>query len=151
MARKDRQMIIRSISTTNTADLAGWCREYHFNNPWPADFSKRFSIGLYQIWGGICWLDSKLVVDKINPAESFCAGALHFLMVCEALELDWCLYLPNNLNEIDRGTARYGNERDYKELVIRISRAQQMITPARLRASEEPSKQGGPPATSRSY
>lgn len=109
--------MIRSTRTTVTAELAEWCRDYHFNNPWPADFSKRFAIGLYQIWGGLEWK------DNANKAESFCAGALHFLMVCEALELNWCKHLPSKVV----GFIPYAPGKDYKEFILRISRAQQHI------------------------
>lgn len=112
-------MIIRSTNLTAVSPLAEWCREYHFNNPWPADFSKRFAIGFYQLYSGIEWRNSNL-----NQAESFCGGALHFLMVCEALKLNWCVHLIEDLVNL---TYVCKADRDYKELLVRLSRAQRMI------------------------
>lgn len=110
--------MIRSTRTTVTAELAEWCRNYHFNNPWPADFSKRFAIGLYQIWGGLEWMDCS------NTSEALCGGALHFLMVQEALELNWCEHLPRDFhNLISIGSYH----RDYRGMIVRVSRAQQHI------------------------
>lgn len=111
------QRITRPLKSTETAVIADWCREYQKKNPWPADFSKRFAIGLYQIYQGLVW-------DKSQPpnvAESMMAGALHFIMVMEELELYWFALIPVDLLLIET------HDIECRDMLIRISRAQQHI------------------------
>lgn len=122
------QRITRPLSSTETAVVADWCREYQKKNPWPADFSKRFAIGLYQIYQGLVWDRSQ----PPNIAESMMAGAIHFLMVMEELDLFWFDLLPKDLKLIET------RDIECRDMLIRISRAQQHI----LYATQMKGKQG---------
>lgn len=109
--------IVRSTDVTKVAELAEWCRFYHLRNPWPADFSKRFAIGFYQIHDGFEWTGS-----PANVAESFCGAAVHFLITMEALQLSWAEYLPVDVKQI-----LYENSRNTEGLLCMLSRAQRHI------------------------
>lgn len=121
------QRITRPLSSTETAVVADWCREYQKKNPWPADFSKRFAIGVYQIYQGLVWDQ-----QPPNIAESMMAGALHFIMVMEELELFWFDLLPTDLKLINT------RDLEYRDMLIKLSRAQQHI----LYAAQMKGKQG---------
>jgi hypothetical protein len=106
-------MTIRSIETTDLVELALWCRDYHRYNKYPCSFDKRFAIGFYQIYQGIVW-------DGLNRYESFAAGAIHFLITLEALDLS-TVDIPRNLLSED---SAYIN---WQTLMLHLSRAQQHV------------------------
>jgi hypothetical protein len=106
---------VRSTDTTNLPDLIEWCRDYNRYNIYPCSFDKRFAIGFYQIWGGMDWGDGD------NGNESMASATLHFLMVLELANLKAEKDLPISL--LDPPFRRP----DWKELLRRLSRAQQHI------------------------
>ena len=97
---------VRPIKTNNYETLRAWCREYQrFSGIMPQGLGNRFLVGMYQRHQALMW-------PKGNPArtQSFCSGAMHFIMCAE--ELDMCLDLPGDIRDIPKeglASGQYAN------------------------------------------
>jgi len=101
-----------------------WCRDYERETPYPVGGPHiRFSVGLYQIYQAIAWLDSQAGTGLDSKAhhESLASAATHFLMAAEAWKAPTEQYLDPGVL-----TAPYASL-DYKDLLYHISAAQQMF------------------------
>jgi hypothetical protein len=104
----------------NIFDLQYWCRDYNRRNKFPADNLKRFAIGFYQIHQGIGWKD-----NGINKYESYAASVLHFIMLCEQMDLDFINYINDSINlyQIDQWPRYYS----FDGLLFNLSAVQQQL------------------------
>lgn len=81
------------ILSTDLIDIQAWCLWFSRHCKHKATILNRFAIGFYQIYQGIEWK------DRLNSGESYCSAFLHFLMVCEELELPLEKYLMIDLKK----------------------------------------------------
>jgi len=72
---------VRPIKTIQLVDLQKWCKEYHQSTKYPSSIERRFGIGFYQIYQAMDWKTTN------SSWESWVAGACHFIMVCEVMDL----------------------------------------------------------------
>lgn len=101
---------IRPIEDFSPIGISNWCRDYSRHNKYPTGFLERYAIGIYQIHQGMEW------PDPMNKAESFMSACLHFLMVCEKLEI----------NVLLNPTAET-NPPNFEKLLYLISKIQQQL------------------------
>ena len=120
---------VRPIKTNNYETLRAWCREYQrFSGIMPQGLGNRFLVGMYQRHQALLW-----PVGNPARAQSFCSGAMHFIMCAEVLDID--LDLPGDIRDIPKESLapeRYANLID--------ASAQQIIYAVHSRGSNRKSR-----------
>lgn len=88
------QKIMIPCDEINLLGIQYWCKEYETYNKYPVDIPTRFNIGTYQIHQGEAWKDG-----GVNKYESYCAAALHYIMVSARLNLPIEAHLTLDITE----------------------------------------------------
>lgn len=118
----ERPWSIPKENKVTKGELLAWCanyQNYHYynhNSQVAINPYLRFQIAVYQIYQGMNW------VDTPSEWESLAAGGIHFLGAAEGMGLK--SHYPEFSN---KWRFRYPYERDWKQVLYHVSKAQQHI------------------------